>query len=596
MANYKGLKPGAKRFLTFLLIAIIGGGVVWGINEFVLKAPKEIGESKTMSRFELADMNDEASLTTTDAVLPLPKFNKHTRKGKSIDWKIMAWNSQFPLMYAAGGTQTSEGSLFAQAGLDVKIIRQDDCFKTIADYIKNTEDLKKNSNAVPLFMSFMGDGMPGFSVMLKDIESKVGAEYAPIIFYTMGRSNGEDAFMGPASWKVDPKNCLGRTVVGVERDGDVNIVFKWAADNAIPVNTKTKYYDPNALNIIPCNEFTEAARMYISGYTEDRKLVRNGKTTDSIITVGVDAVTTWTPGDVMVAQQKGGLIRLASTKEYSSQMPNATVVCRKWAYENREAMENIIKCLAQAGDQVRSFQSAKEFAAKVSAEVYADKDKPASYWLKYYNGVTERDVQGNNVELGGSMAFNLKDAANMFGMGDDRIDRYKVTYETFGNILAEYYPEEMAGMIPYNKFVDKSFLNTVISNNPELLQGEAIKTNYTGHIADNNVVSNKVYNIDFEGGSSVIKSKSYKDLDEIASSAIIAEGLTLGIYGHASKDGYAQNQQLSEDRANAIAQYLNQKHHISFNQMDIRGYGDSNPVFEPATSVLNRCVEIKLGN
>ena len=183
--------------------------------------------------------------------------------------------------------------------------------------------------------------------------------------------------------------------------------------------------------------------------------------------MGVDAVATWTPGDVNVAKKKGGLINIASTKQYASQMPNITITIRKFANDHRTDIENLIKALAQAGDQVRSYNDAKEVAAKVSAKVYNEED--GAYWLKYYNGVTEKDIQGNDVELGGSMAFNLPDAANMFGLGKDGLDRYKIVYNTFGDILSKMYPEYMANYPEYAKMIDKSFMQSVIVNNPELM-------------------------------------------------------------------------------------------------------------------------------
>jgi hypothetical protein len=122
--------------------------------------------------------------------------------------------------------------------------------------------------------------------------------------------------------------------------------------------------------------------------------------------------------------------------------------------------------LHKPGDQVRSFNEAKAFAAKVSAAVYQEKD--ADYWLKYYNGIEEKDIQGMKVNLGGSMVFNLADMANTFGLGDDKVDRYKAVYNTFGNLMVKMYPSLMPTFMPYEKAVDKSFLYSVISNHPEL--------------------------------------------------------------------------------------------------------------------------------
>jgi outer membrane protein OmpA-like peptidoglycan-associated protein len=586
-----GIKPGAK----WVLLVLLGVAIFFGVKKFYLDAPKAVGESQKLDKVVLADA-PEASLKGNAVMLSNPSDKPAMRDVPKIQWKIMAWNAQFPLMYANGGPKTTQGSLFDKANVDVEIIRQDDCFKTIADFIKNAKDYKDNpTTTTPLFMSFMGDGMPGFSIMLKELE-QLGPDYTPIIIYHMGRSNGEDQFMGPASWKQNPQNALGGTFSAVELDGDANIVFNWASNNNIPVNVNTKVYDPKALNLIPAPDFLDAANKYITDYKEKRQVVVNGKTTGRDTTISVNSTTTWTPGDVNVALQKGGLVRIASTKEYSSQMPNATIVLKKWAYDHRTDVENMIMALGQAGDQVRSFNEAKIFAAKVSAEVYGDNDKPGGYWLKYYNGTEERDMQGTQVLLGGSMAFNLADAANVVGLGPDRKDRYRVTYETFGNMLLKLYPDKMAGYTPYNKIMDKSFLNSIISNHPELLAGEALKVNYAKEITSE--VSSRSYNIQFESGSDNISPSSYKMLNEIYSSAVIAEGLKLGVYGHTDNAGSnVINLSLSERRANAVKDYLVNKG-ISVAQIETKGFGAGQPISDNSTAqgkAKNRRVEIVLG-
>ncbi len=208
-------------------------------------------------------------------------------------------------------------------------------------------------------------------------------------------------------------------------------------------------------------------------------------------------------------------------------MPNITITIKKFAYDHRTDIENLIMALSQAGDQVRSFNEAKRYAAEVSAKVYNEQD--AAYWLKYYNGVVENDVQGLQVALGGSMAFNFQDAANMFGLGKDGIDRYKIVYTTFGDILSKMYPEYMATYPTYSNVVDKSFIQSVIVNHPELMESQALKQTYSDAITTE--VSSKSYQIQFETGSAVIRAESYRLLDEILQSAVVAEGLKVGVYG-----------------------------------------------------------------
>lgn len=583
------VKTSGKVVMILLVLgAIFAAKVYWWD-----KRPQEARQSQEIGKVALPDA-PEASLAGSATMSPLPTEEQSVNGGTKIVWKIMAWNSQFPLMYANGGAQTTKGSLLDKAKLQVEVQRQDDCFKSLADIVKFAQDYKNNPETPGVFASFMGDGMPAFFASLAKELEPLGPEYQPIAFYAMGKSYGEDQLMGPVDWKKDPKNALGKTVSCVLRDGDMNILLKWAGDNNLRVNPDETTYDKDAINIIAANDFLDACNKYITGYREKRKLIKDGKKVSEEITVGVDAVSTWTPGDVNIAKQKGGLVTIANTKQYASQMPNITITIKKFAYDHRTDIENLIISLSQAGDQVRSFTEAKTFAAKISAKVYNEQD--AAYWLKYYNGVTEKDVQGLNVALGGSMAFNLQDAANMFGLGKDGIDRYKIVYTTFGDILSKMYPEYMATYPAYTQVVDKSFLMSVIANHGELMEGKALAMTYSNEITSE--VSSKSYQIQFETGSAVIKPASYKLLDEILESSVVAEGLKVGVYGHTDNVGDPKsNQRLSEDRANSVKSYLISKG-LATERIESKGQGQNTPIAPnttPAGRAQNRRVQIVLG-
>ncbi len=583
------LKPAGK---LFIIAAVVTAGIFsvrWYQNR-----PKEVGPSVDLGQVSLPDA-PEASLTGNAVLLPLPSAEKAVNGGTQINWERMAWNSQFSGMYANGGARTTKGSLFDLAHLDVTYVRQDDCNRQMADLVKFASDYKTNPNTTAVLITFMGDGMPAFMTSLSKELEPLGAEYQPIIIpVAHGKSFGEDQVMGPVSWKQQPKVALGKCVAGVLRDGDINILLKWAADNGLKVNPDETTYDPAAINIIAANDFLDAPNKYITGYMEKRRVVENGKTTGRDTTVGVDAVATWTPGDVNVATKKGGLVTIANTRQYASQMPNQTIAIKKWANDHRTDIENMIIALAQAGDQVRSFNEAKAFAAKVSADVYQEKD--AAYWLKYYNGVVEKDLQGQTVNLGGSTVFNLADMANTFGLGDDKVDRYRAVYNTFGNLMVKMYPSLMPTFLPYEKAVDKSFLLSVISNHPELLQGRAIQTTYASEITS--AVSSKSYSIEFETGSANIKTASYQLLNEIFESAVVAEGLKIGVYGHTDNSGSdLVNIPLSEKRAESVKAYLLKKG-LPADRIEARGFGATKPVADNSTAAgksRNRRVEIVLG-
>jgi OOP family OmpA-OmpF porin len=583
------LKPAGKIFIIAAVIAVGIFGVRWYQNR-----PKDVNGSIEVGKVALPDAPD-ASLQGNAVKLPLPGEEQAVNAGTQITWERMAWNSQFGGMYANGGVRTTKGSLFDKAHLDVTYIRQDDCNKQMADLVKFANDYKSNPNTPGVLITFMGDGMPAFMTSLAKELEPLGPEYQPLIIpVTHGKSYGEDQVMGPLSWKQDPKNAVGKCVVGVLRDGDINILLKWAGDNELKVNPDETTYDGNAINLIAANDFLDAPNKYITGYTEKRKLIVNGRTTGTDTTVAVDAVATWTPGDVNIATKKGGLVTIASTKQYASQMSNQTIAIKRWANDHRTDIENMIIALAQAGDQVRSFNDAKQFAAEVSAKLYQEQD--AAYWLKYFNGTEEKDIQGLKVTLGGSAVFNLSDMANTYGLGDDKVDRYKAVYNTFGNLMVKMYPSIMTSFLPYEKAIDKSFLFSVISNHPELLQGKAIETKYAEQITE--AVSSKSYAIQFETGSATIKPASYRMLDEIFESAVVAEGLKLGVYGHTDNKGSDDvNVPLSQKRAESVRAYLLKKG-LKQNQIEAKGYGSEKPIADNSTEAgrsKNRRVEIVLG-
>ncbi|MFN0048478.1 MAG: OmpA family protein [Cytophagales bacterium] len=583
------IKTSGKVLIIILLIgAIFAGKVLWWD-----KRPQDAKQSHDVGKVMLPDA-PEASLQGNATFLPIPTDEVSVNGGTKIVWKIMAWNSQFPLMYANGGISTTKNSLIDQAKLQVELVRQDDCNKSIADLVKFAQEYKKNPETPAVFASFMGDGMPPFFAALTKELEPLGPEYQPIAFYAMGKSYGEDQLMAPEDWKTNPRNALGKTVACVMRDGDMNILLKWAGDNGLKVNPDETTFDADAVNLIAANDFLDAPNKYITGYKETRKIVVNGKKISKDTTVGVDGVATWTPGDVNVAKQKGGLITIASTKQYASQMPNITITIKKFAYDHRTDIENLIMALGQSGDQIRSFTQAKKFAADISAKVYNEQN--GEYWLKYYNGLTEKDATGLDVSLGGSMAFNLLDAANIFGLGKDGLDRYKIVYNTFGDIISKMYPEYMATYPPYAKVVDKSFLQSVLVNHPELLEGKAIAIEYKAEITSK--VSSKSYQIQFETGSSVIKADSYQMLDEILKSAVVAEGLKVGVYGHTDNVGSdVKNQALSEERAKSVKNYLIGKG-LAVGRIESKGLGASQPISDNSSvagKAQNRRVQIVLG-
>ena len=198
------LKPGVAKTLKIAKWAAIALAIV-GVVYFVKTSSKKVTESQQIGQITMAEGFDNQKATTSNK-LALPDFDNPIGSGTPIKFEIMAWNSQFPLMYANGGVRSSKGSLFAQAGIDCEIIRQDDCNQSIKDFVENAEQLANGKTQTPVIVCYMGDGVPGMSSGLNAIK-KLGGGHRPVAFYTMGRSNGEDCFWGPADWKSHPEHA-----------------------------------------------------------------------------------------------------------------------------------------------------------------------------------------------------------------------------------------------------------------------------------------------------------------------------------------------------------------------------------------------------
>jgi hypothetical protein len=154
------LKPAGK---LLIIAAVVTTGIL--SIRWYQGRPKEAIQSVDLGQVTLPDAAN-ASLSSNAVLLPLPSNTAAVNGGTKITWERMAWNSQFSGMYANGGIQTTKGSLFDKAHLDINYVRQDDCTKQMADLVKFANDYKNNPNANAVLITFMGDGMPAFMTSL----------------------------------------------------------------------------------------------------------------------------------------------------------------------------------------------------------------------------------------------------------------------------------------------------------------------------------------------------------------------------------------------------------------------------------------------
>lgn len=596
--KFKNMTLFGKLIVVVAVFAVLYFGISYGKDLI----PKPVKESKIVQVNDLPPLPEDMK-ANAPFVAP-PSSDVSNKVGGEIRAGIMAWNAQSGIIYANGGPVTTEGSFMEQQGVRLKIVTQNNCneqanqlYAFAKDYAAGNVNTTKGYH----FIAWMGDGVPAYITGLNEqIKKELGEEYIAQVFYAGGLSYGEDKFLGPPSAKRDPQSLRGSLVVGVLLDGDWNIAMKYCSDNQIPVNNDPTTYDPNALNWMAADDYIKAAQAYIAGIKEKRPIVVNGKRTGRDTTVQVNAVVTWTPGDVMAVEQKGGLVNLASTKDYSAQMPNTWIGIKKYLQDNRKKVEGFILAAALGGDQVKSHSTALTHAAQLSALIYQDDSMTPADWEKYYKGFKYTDNDGNIVELGGSRVWNLADNARYFGL-EGGVNKYEAVYNTFAQIAVESYPEKLPAYQPLDEVLDLSYLTSVYTKNknnnqmtvasaPTFKEGETISQ----------LVSSKAVTIEFQTGSAVISPSSAATLRKILNDLIIADNLLVEINGHTDSQGDdALNLELSKARAEAVKQWLLNQDDAAFkNKITAQGYGETQPVGDNSTSYgrqKNRRVEVKLG-
>ena len=595
------LKPQAKLFL----IVVVAGGAVFGLRAAVqhgLIPTPGIMKSIVASRVTLPPQ-EEAQVANVQA-LPYPSTSPANVAATHVQFDVWEWNAMYSLIYANGGPDTTKGSLMEKYGVNLTLHREDSNSQMKADLLacaKQLHDGEKTCSSGAAAIVVMGDSGGQWLADLNPQLKKLGPEYQAVIIGAVGRSNGEDALLGPPEWKANPQSMKGKTIVGVIRDGDWNIALNYLGSNGLKNNPDLKTYDPDAVNWIaaPDEDYIKAVTdVFIPNRCEDRKVVKDGRPTGETRNICPDGVVTWTPGDEQAVHGRPGTAKIVSSHEYASQMPAVILGIRKFFNDNRDETSGLLAASFQAADQVKAFDAVRHSAGEISAKLYKDQD--GGYWYKYYGGF--RDPKSGQM-LGGSAVFGLEDNVNYFGLDGKHNNNMRATYETFGKIATMNYPELFKDnpIPPYKEAVDTSFIfgaQSVLSTGG--VQGASAETvDYTKEAQSGTVLGHKAVYINFASGSDQPLPNSLPTLSELKDSLAINSQLALQIDGYTDNAGSdAVNVPLSEKRAQAVKRYFQQVAPLSFPDSRFKlvaGHGSQDPIASNASTggkALNRRVEI----
>ena len=600
------IKPQAKIFLVIIAGLAVVGALQQLASHGIIPTPG-IMKSIVPQKAVLPDVKDAQVANVTPVALP--QTAPASVQSTLIRGAIWEWNAQMGLLFANGGAQTTAGSLMAKRGVNLLLYRQDDTGKMQEDLIacaKELHDGAQQCSSGANFVVIMGDGSGQFAAAVNPQLAKLGPQWKVKAVAAFGYSRGEDGFWAEPPVKKNPANAKGILVEGVLRDGDWNIAMKWAADNGIPNNPDEKTYDPDAMNWVNAPDYNTAAADYVAGQCEDRKVVQGGHPTGETKHVCVNAIVTWTPGDVTAATQKGGLVKVVSSKQYRSQMPAVMLGPGKFFADNRDEVTNLVAAALEGGDQVKAFDQSLRAAAKISSAVYNDEGDQSShngdFWYRYYKGVSQKDQQGLIVELGGSSANNLDDNLILFGLKPGSNDNFRSTYTVFAAIDMQQYPQLFKETpIPDVKDVeDKSYVTgaQALLSSDNSTGSEAATVSYESQAAGA-VVSSRSYDIKFETGSGQLTPQGEQQLRDLKDS-IALTGLFVKVDGYTDNTGSdTVNVPLSAARAQSVKNYLQRIAPNDFpaKRFAVAGHGSQDPVADNSTAAgkaANRRVNIAL--
>ncbi|MDP3710483.1 MAG: OmpA family protein [bacterium] len=587
----------------------IGVVAYLGIDRYLVELPgHKVIASVVPEKVDLPG-GEVASVQSSGPVrkFPLPSSQPANLQGPEVKLLGYAWNAQMGLLYAIGGANdgragivTSRGSIMEKHGIKFRFIRQDDNSKLRGELVLFASEVArgvKHPTVGTNFIAFMGDFAPTF---LKDINDelikRLGPDYSAEAIWTNGSSCGEDKYMDRPEVKIDPQKAKGSIIATVVKDGDWNIVVKWAGDNKIHVNPDWESYDPEAINFWNAPDYMTAAKALVAG----QQVTLRHKKTGKMVTLPITGMASWTPADELVAKKKGGLAVIASTRDYYYQMANLVVGIKKWNRDNADLVVRCILASSEAGDQIKNFPDALDRAAEISNLAYDEADTGPGYWKKYFQGVTEMDAKGMLVQLGGSRVHNLADNLHLFGLPPYSRNIYADVYGKFGRIMMTMYPKDVPNIYPVDQVVNTTYLRMAAEKVQHVAEVERPKVSSAPMVSE--VVSRRSWNIEFNTNEATLTAAAEKLLRDEVLPDITMTSMVLELHGHTDISGDRDyNYQLSRNRAEAVKRFFMANARGEFNGRIKRteGHGPDQPVADNSTEygrTQNRRVEIVMGH
>ena len=517
-------------------------------------------------------------------------------------------NAHQPWALANMGKVTDPGSIFARNGITMQFRHLDKPAQRIAalkamavlfnrgETLADAPDSQAKRAGVHFFI-IAGDVSGWALSQTNNALKSVNPDFEAEILGFAGVSAGEDKFLGPPEWRINPLNAIGGVAAGVPYSSAWNVMVFWCAQNDIPFNADQDYYDPNALNLVETKSPEAAAEMYIQTARVERIFVGPGQDykrrqvePGQKRSVFINGVATRTPLESYIASERGGLVMVASTKQYPNQAPQLIVGLKQWNRRNRDVVTQMLVSVFEASQHID--KSHRDLKAK-RIEPKSDDDarwQAAQYvyellgtgspddWYAYYDvtGIEDRDKRKLIVETGGVAVSSLQRNLLYFGFGESGPDIGKVIYGRFTQLARQYDPHFTAAVPEWETAFTKRYVEEVIRHYSELAHADPKLPSFTVELVKEPLeytyhIAYEVTEETFTADSELVLSQALERLIEVGKAKV-------EIHGYADSSGETEdNLELSRRRGEAVYDWLKVRLGASFPEdVQVIAHGEDN--------------------
>lgn len=566
------LRPGGVILILLVMAGLVFAGLkqLGVLDGFMAKLNPNTGSKGSILLDKREKLEDISVANLPPSTVKAPE---KTSDNPDVTIGIWTWQTVSGIIDAVGGPGKSgdhPSGCLCQAGItNTQLIVENDTSTQIKSLVADKMQL----------VTTTGDQA---AVDIAGANKELRGNKAKVI-WSSGYSFGEDCLIGPESWKTDPQLARGSVVVTAVPYCDWNVTVNWATDNQIPVNPDEQVYDPDAINFVNATDHLEAAQKYAANAKVSLRNRQTGKSEEHAL----DAVATWTPGDVMAVKARSSVTykgktekvqKIVSTKEYSYMMPQILFGNEDWLNKHREYVKTLLRCIARSNEKIKTDENYfKDRVSALNAAVFNQQGMGPTFWNTYFKGQVE-----NGIPLGGSRVNNIAEVRHLFGLDSkDPLERsiFGVTYTDHAKRLQKLLPDRLPTITPVAQVIDLSFIRDITDEQSTtgVYQAKDIGQNQGTVVKAN-------YQITFDSGSAKIKSTEMATLQDIRSLLIRASDTKVIVEGHTDNVGdEATNLKLSKARAQAVWQWLKASDPSGINISDkrlenVEGYGSYRPL------------------